>query len=415
MAKDQSHDLLNHFFRHDYGKLVSRLTARYGGHQLEIVEDAVQEAMLKGMKQWSYKGVPHNPTGWLFTVANNRILDQLRRQQKTLYSNQIPEALFKDNFSENQEPFDDDLIKMMFACCTPAIKQEYQIILTLKILGGLSVSEIAAALLKTEQNIARTYTRAKEKFRNTHDRIDFPQLENLTNRLDNVLLVLYLMFNEGYKSSSGNEVIKKDLCEDAMRLNYILLGNAKTNTINTRALMAIMHFQFSRFESRIDGQGDIVPFETVDRSQWDPDHIRLGNQYLSTLPPDSSNRYILEAALCGLHANSPDYTATPWDSILSVYNQLIRINNNPITQLNRIVALSKAESITMAWNSLALLPSETYDQFYLYHAVKTDLLYQLENYEEAKFSLAKALLLCSNDSEKRFLVRKYPKLEVLAS
>lgn len=179
--------------------------------------------------------------------------------------------------------------------------------------------------------------------------------------------------------------------------------------------MAIMHFQFSRFESRIDGLGDIVPFETVDRSRWDQDHIRLGNQYLSTLPPDSSNRYILEAALCGLHANSPDYAATPWDSILSVYNQLIRINNNPITQLNRIVALSKAESITAAWKALALLPSAAYDQFYLYHAVKTDLLYQLENYEEARFSLAEALRLCSNDSEKRFLVRKYPKLEVLVS
>lgn len=415
MEQDQPYDMLNHFFRHDYGKLVSRLTARYGGHQLEVVEDAVQEAMLKGMKQWSYKGVPDNTTAWLYTVANNRILDHFRRQQKTFYSNPIPEVPINANFLEHEEPFDDDLIIMMFACCTPAIKQEYQIILTLKILGGLSVSEIAAALLKTEQNIARTYTRAKEKFRKTHNKISFPRVEDLSNRLDSVLLVLYLMFNEGYKSSGGNAVIKKDLCEDAMRLNYILLGNAKTNTICTRALMAIMHFQFSRFESRIDGQGDIVPFEMVDRSQWDPDHIRLGNQYLSTLPPDSSNRYILEAALCGLHANSPDYAATPWDSILSVYNQLVKINNNPVIQLNRIVALSKAETAKKGWDALSMLPPAEYGQFFLYHAIQTDLLYQLKQYKDANVALDNALRLCSNESERRFLIRKYPKLEALSA
>ncbi|MEP0368514.1 MAG: sigma-70 family RNA polymerase sigma factor [Cyclobacteriaceae bacterium] len=406
-SSNEVSDLVDHFFRNEFGKAVAVLTNKYGSDMLELAEDAVQEALYKAMQTWPFQTLPDNPTGWIIRVANNKILDHLRRKDKVTYQEQIPE-LNEEELNPTEEEFKDDMVKMMFACCNPKLSSEYQLILTLKILGGLSVKEMASALLKKEETIAKSYTRAKKKFREENLKLELPQNAEIHTRLRHVLKVIYLLFNEGYKSTNHDQLIRKDLCMDAIRLCQLLEENENTNTAPTRSLLALMCFHSSRFDARQDENGKIIPLEKQDRTKWTNEFIERGNSYLSSVSDaHSQNEYFLQAAISGIHCNARHFNETRWDIILHLYDQLLTINANPIIALNRLVTYEKVYGPEKALVELKKIESEpSLQRNYLLPAIKSELLASLSMYTEAKAQLELAIDLTANPSEKDFLKDK---------
>ncbi|MEQ8472724.1 MAG: sigma-70 family RNA polymerase sigma factor [Marinoscillum sp.] len=412
MANPSTSSLVDHFFRNEFGKVVTYLTGKFGVAHLEAAEDAVQDALMKAMQSWGYGKVPDNPTGWIIKVARNKLIDHLRRQQKVYYATQLPET-------ETEEPtisedlFKDEMVKMIFACCNPAISTEYQLILTLKILAGLSIREISSALIKKEETVAKSYTRAKKKFKEENIILEIPSPEDIQNRLGVALKAIYLLFNEGYKTTEGEQLIRKDLCEEAMRLNQLLLDKQETNNEQTRSLMALMHFQVSRFDARLDEEGRSVSLQNQDRSKWDNQHITLGNRYLTTVSDGMTNAYFLQAAINGIHCASPDYEHTNWTYILILYNHLYSLNPNPIIALNRIYPLSKVHGPELALEQInELSNNKLLAQNYLVNATKAEILLQLDNLSDARAELELAIDLCANAKEREYMTRKLEEISL---
>ncbi|MEQ6121835.1 sigma-70 family RNA polymerase sigma factor [Reichenbachiella sp. MALMAid0571] len=409
---DQVTSLVDHYFRNEYGNAVSYLTAKFGKQHLELAEDAVQEALFKAMKNWSYSKVPNNPSGWIVTVASNKMIDHLRRATRLEESNATdPEPVVHQEI--DLESIQDDVVKMMFACCHPSLSTEHQIILTLKILGGLSVKEIARALLKKEETIAKSYTRAKQKFKNENIQLELPQPVEIKNRLSTVLHIIYLLFNEGYKTTNGNELLKKDLCQEAIRLNGILLENNDCNTSIANALMALMYFHSSRFDARVDKEGYLITLEFQNRSLWNQNYIQKGIEYLEKATKGAFiNEFYLQATISGLHCEAKHYDETKWSDILELYDTLTRLNPSPVVKLNRIVALGKAKSPNDALKELKQLETNPQiENHYLYYAIKGEFLIESGSLKEGKQATLKAISLTNNTAEKQYLMKK---LEVLS-
>ena len=404
--------LVDHFFRNEFGRSVSFLTSRYGTQILELAEDAVQEALFLAMKTWPFNGTPQNPSGWIITVANNKILDALRRNKKITYIQEIPETE-EPAFNYNEDYFNDEIINMMFACCTPKISEEYQIILTLKIIAGLNIKEISSALLKKEETIAKSYTRAKRKFKEENPIMSLPLISEIPLRLSSVLKVIYLLFNEGYKSNSETSLIRTDLCFEAIRLCLLLHKKNETNTDDTRALLALMCFHSSRIDARVDQKGYIVPLEWQDRSLWTKELIDRGNFYLNQVKRNiHENTYFLQAAISGSHCNSPSFDQTPWKVILSLYDSLLRLVPSTIVQMNRIVALQKVHGAQVALNELADFENEPeLINNHLLPAIKAELFLDLNDKVQAESALNEALNKTTNNSEIDFLTKKITELQ----
>jgi len=404
---DQVTHLVDHFFREEYGKAVSYLTAKYGASNLELAEDSVQEALYKAMKSWPYGQIPTNPTGWIITVASNKMVDHLRRESRVDGADMIPEK--EGNFIEVElETIKDDVVKMMFACCHSSLSTEYQIILTLKILGGLSIREIARALLKKEETVAKSYTRAKKKFQSEAIALELPGRAEIRIRLRTVLHIIYLLFNEGYKTTEGDTLIQKGLCKEAIRLTNILLESEACNISMTNALMALMLFHSSRFESRVNEQGELVTLENQDRSKWDLGLIEDGLNSLELATQGSFlNEFYVQAAISGTHCKADTYEETNWKEILGMYNVLLQINPTSIVRLNRAVALAKANSPWEALKELRLLESDNQMQeYYLFHAIKGEFLQEVGESAAALKALNRAIALTSNAAEIAHLRRK---------
>jgi len=404
---DQVTALVDHYFREEYGKAVSFLTAKYGSVNLEIAEDAVQEALYKAMQTWPFSQTPKNPSGWIITVASNKMIDHFRKNSRLEYAELIPES--DGNFLDMElETIKDDVVKMMFACCHPSLSAEYQIILTLKILGGLSIREIARSLLKKEETVAKSYTRAKKKFQKANIQLTLPAQPEITNRLNTVLHIIYLLFNEGYKTTEGDTLLKIGLCKEAIRLNGILLENATCNISMTNALMALMYFHSSRFNSRVDENGDLVTLENQDRTKWDTELIAKGLDSLERATKGSfMNEFYLQAAISGLHCMTKKYSDTNWKEILELYNLLLRIKPTDIVRLNRVVALFKAKSAEEGLMELKMIESSPHlKDYYLLHAIKAELLTDLKQTTPAVESLKMAISLTSNGAEIAHLKKK---------
>ncbi|MFT6865299.1 MAG: RNA polymerase sigma factor (sigma-70 family) [Cyclobacteriaceae bacterium] len=399
--------LIDHFFRNESGKAIAFLTNRFGTENLEFVEDAVQEALFKAMQTWPYKTVPNNPTSWIIRVAGNKLVDQLRRNKKITYTEEIIDDRFEEvNLADGA--FKDDMIRMIFACCNPQLSDEYQLILTLKILGGLSVKEIASGLLKKEETVAKSYTRAKKKFREENLTLELPESVAIDERLLRVLKVIYLLFNEGYKSTDSDQLIRKDLCKDAIRLCQLLLENRLTNTPYTRSLLALMYYHSSRFDARINQDGEIIPLEKQDRANWKKDFINRGNYYLSSVTEnETQNEYFLQAAISGIHCNADTYEETRWDIILHLYDTLYHFNPSPIVALNRIVALEKIKGSAEALTEIEKLEKESsLTKNYLLPAIKAEIYISLKQIDQAIKSIKKAISLTANPNEKEYLKKK---------
>ncbi|KAA3617779.1 MAG: sigma-70 family RNA polymerase sigma factor [Calditrichaeota bacterium] len=401
---------IEHLFRREYVKICASLSHRFGIQNIQIVEDSVQDALIKAMQVWGYTDIPDNPSAWLYKVASNRALDILRRENK---SNTFPEylndSLVEEPFSEDIDQVNDDLLKMIFTTCHPVLSTQEQIMLSLKLLCGFSIDEISRALVKQNEAVKKSLTRAKGKFRSISKGFELPQDgEEQKERLEVVLKVLYLMFTEGYKATSGQNLIKSDVCEEAIRLTYILSNHSRYNSPQVFALLALMCFNYARFSSRQDPQMHLVTLKDQDRNNWDKNYINMGVCYLSMSAKGSDlSKYHLESGIASLYIMPEKYSETNWPEILRLYDLLVEIDPSLSAKLNRIVVLSKVKNCKIALNELNLL-HKNYPKIetHLFFAIRAELEQSCALIEHAIKSLYKAIELAQNEIEKRFLEAK---------
>lgn len=405
--------LIDHLFRHEAGKMISVLSKLLGLQNLETANDIVQDSLLQAMNTWSFKGIPDNPSAWLYRVAKNKAIDFLRKEKKfrdispqysyLLQSEYTLTSTVNNFFLENE--IQDSQLRMMFACCHPSIADESQVALTLKTLCGLSVSEIAKGFLTNDETIAKRIYRAKEKINAEMIELEVPTSSELSIRLDTVLKSLYLLFNEGYNSSHPDLLIREDLCEEAMRLCYILTENKLTSYPRVKALLSLMCFQASRLNTRLDDKGNIILLKHQDRKKWSRPLIKKGFDYLdAAAEPFEISTYNIEAAIASLHASSPSFEQTDWRSIYHLYEMLYQLQPNPVVAMNKAIASAYAISKQNALTELQQI--QGLEHHHLYYASIGEIYYELQNKDEAKRFYKKALQLTSSGHEQQLLIGK---------
>jgi len=343
----QEQELLPHLFRTEYRKIISVLCKLFGFDRIGIAEDITSETFLTATQTWAMNGVPPNPNAWLYNVAKNKARNYLHRN--SIFENKIMPALKKDALAATEIEIDlspqninDSQLQMMFAICNPIISAEAHVGLSLRILCGFGIEEIASAFLTNRETINKRLSRAKEKLREENIRIELPEQAEIEQRLDNVLTTIYLLFNEGYYSSSSDSVLRKDLCLEAMRLCYMLVENKHTNKPKVNALLSLMCFHASRFDARIDKNGALILYQDQDTSLWNVDLISKGGYFLNcSATGDKISKYHLEVSIAYWNTQKEN-TREKWENILQFYNSLLQIEYSPIAALNRTYALSKA-------------------------------------------------------------------------
>ncbi|PKW29331.1 RNA polymerase sigma factor [Flavobacterium lindanitolerans] len=338
--------LLHNLFRTEYRKLVSVLCYLFGIKHIEIAEDIVSDTFLAATETWSLKGIPDNPTAWLYTVAKNKTKNHLKRnvffEQKLSpefkYAAQKSEEIVIDLSARN---IADSQLAMIFTVCDPCISTESQVALALNLLCGFGIQEIADAFLTNKEVIYKRINRAKEKLKAENIKIQQPTILEINDRLEPVLTTLYLLFSEGYYSSSQNTILRKDLCAEAMRLVHLLMENKATNKPSVNALFSLMSFHSSRFDARTNEKGEIVLYDDQDETKWNQELIIQGTYFLNQASTgDRITRYHLEAGIAYWHTQKED-TDEKWDNILQLYNSLLILEYSPIAALNRTFALAK--------------------------------------------------------------------------
>ncbi len=344
----QEKELIPRLFKTEYGKIIAVLCKLFGSTHLEAAEDIVHDTFLLASETWGLKGIPDNPTAWLYTVAKNKTVDYLRRNK--VFAEKVSVAV-KSAGADAEEPdidlsgpnIEDSQLRMIFVVCNPAIPREAQVGLALRVLCGFGIDEIAEAFLSNKETINKRLLRARQKLREENMSTNLPPETEMGVRLEAVLTIIYLLFNEGYYSSTQNSVLRKELCMEAMRLCYFLLQHPATRTPPVNALLSLMCFHASRFDARLDAAGEPVLYEAQNRELWNDDLIEKGNYYLiqSAHGPQAS-KYHLEAAIAYWHCQK---TPAPgkWKEILDLYNKLLMLEYSPVAALNRTYALSKVK------------------------------------------------------------------------
>lgn len=404
---------IDHLFRYEAGKMTAALSRLLGLQNLETAQDIVQDTLLQAMSTWSYNNIPDNPAAWLYRVAKNKAIDFLRRQKRfreispeyayLLQSEYSLTPTVNSLFLENE--IEDSQLRMMFACCHPLIPAESQVALTLKTLCGLSTGEIAHAFLTTEETIAKRIYRAKEKIKAEQIELVAPAGQELQQRLDTVLKSLYLLFNEGYNSSHPDQLIREDLCEEAMRLCHLLSQHTLTRFPRTYALLSLFCFQASRLHARLDDKGHIIILKYQNRNNWNRSLIRKGFDCLEmAAEPFEVSTYHLEAAIASLHAAAPSFEQTDWKSIYDLYELLYQLQPNPVVAMNKGIASAYAISKQHALNELHQING--LENHHLYFASLGELYLDINEPTKAKESFEKAIRLTNSASEKQFLIEK---------
>ena len=340
-------ELIPHLFRTEYQKIVSVLCNLFGIHHIEIAEDIVSDTFLTASETWAIKGIPENPTAWLYTVAKNKTKNYFKRNDifekkivtEIKYNSPINNPEFEIDLSDQN--IADSQLAMLFTVCNPSNSDEAQIALALNLLCGFGINEIADAFLSNKEVIYKRINRAKEKLKEENIKIQNPNPPEIKERIDTVLKTIYLLFSEGYYSTSQNTTLRKDLCAEAMRLTYLLIQNKTTHLPATNALMALMCFHSSRFEARTTENGEIILYQDQDESLWNQELIDKGTYFLSQSSTGNTlSKYHLEAGIAYWHTQKKD-TAEKWEHILELYNNLIILEYSPIVALNRTYVLSK--------------------------------------------------------------------------
>lgn len=398
--------LIPHLFRTEYRKIVSVLCKRFGFTHIETAEDIASDTFLAAAQSWGLKGIPQNPVAWLYHVSSNKAINHLRRRQlfedkiakeiKGEPANDIPELdLSPQNIHDSQ-------LQMMFAVCHPSISPEAQIGLSLRILCGFGIEEIADAFLTNKETINKRLFRAKQKLREENIKIELPAPQELDERLASVLATIYLLFNEGYYSSSNDRMLRKELCFEAMRLCYMLIENEYTNRPAVNALLSLMCFQASRFDARMNANGEMILYEEQDTSLWDADLIARGGYFMHCAATGNAvSKYHLEATIAYWSTRRED-TKEKWESILQLYNRLLQMQYSPVAALNRTYALAKAHGKQEAIAAAEKLPP---GGNHFYYALLGELYTGIDN-TKAKAHFEKAIILAKTQAEKQALQKK---------
>ena len=405
--------LVEHFFRHEYGRLTATLSRRFGVEHLEAVEDAVQSALMKALDAWTRAGPPENPTAWLYRVAYNEVISELRRhsgRRKILekfagdlqgVANSEPELLLPGEVR-------DDLLRMLFACCDEAIPVDSQVVLALKTLCGFAIGEIALRLFTSNANVYKRLGRARTRLK-SHP-VEFGELtpEQYSSRLPAVHKVLYVMFTEGYLSSHAKVSIRRELCEEAIRLSTILAEHPVGQRPETFALLALMHLHAARITARQDAGGGLLLLEEQDRGLWDRERIQLGLEWLDkSAEGEAFSRYHAEAGIAAEHCLAPSFAETRWEHVVECYRLLERSAPSPIHRLNRAVAVAECEGPAAGLDVLRGFEPPTWlAGSYLWAAVLADLHRRAENTAEAREYKATALKLAPTQAVRELLGRR---------
>ncbi|HEY6882069.1 MAG TPA: sigma-70 family RNA polymerase sigma factor [Polyangiales bacterium] len=342
MAAAREQALVEHYFRHEYGRLVASLARKYGVHRIEAVEDAVQGALMLALTSWSLRGTPDDPGGWLYRVAHNRLIDHLRSAAEKKRADETEELVVDDTSEHFAREIHDDQLRMLFVCCDEAIPIESQLVLALKTLCGFSTHEIAQRLFTTEMNVRKRLSRARDRLREIGPELDTPSDAALRARRQAVQAVIYLLFTEGYHSVQAEQVVRRELCEEAIRLANMLVSHPTGDVPATRALLALMYFHAARLDARTDESGALLLLEDQDRSRFDAEALRLGCHWLQrSADGDEFTRYHAEAGIAAEHCLAPSYEAIRWSEIESLYLMLDQLAPSPLHTLNRAIAVAQ--------------------------------------------------------------------------
>lgn len=406
--------LVEHFFRHETGRLHGALVRLVGVRNLALAEDVTQEALLRAMRTWSMGGVPANPSAWITQVAMNLARDALRHQRMSAAKEPAIIAHLDQTMAtpavawQSAHGIRDDALRLMFVCSHPSIAPDAQVILALKVLCGFGTAEIARAFLSSEAAIEKQLTRTKQRIHHAGIGFDLPEGEDLSPRLDGVLGALYLLFNEGYKASAGNRLLREELCQEAIRLMSLLVVHPAGRTPRSHALLALMLLTAARFPSRLDEHGVLLRLDDQDRSKWDQSLIERGLLHLAEAAQGNDlSEYHLQAGVAALHCTAADYASTDWARILRHYDELNRIKPSPVVALNRAVAVAHLHGPQAGLDAVAAIPQrERLESHYLLHAVVGELHWRLKNDRAAAESFRRALVLAHVGPEQLYLARR---------
>jgi RNA polymerase sigma factor (sigma-70 family) len=409
--------LVDHFFRHESGKMVSVLTKIFGSQNLDLAEDVVQDSLMEAMEHWKYHAVPDNPSAWLFRVAKNKALNIIHREKyKRRYSKEAAYLLGSDERSEQSVPdpfseqeIQDDQLRMIFTCCHPSISADSQVALALKTLCGFSIPEIAHAFLTTEANINKRLVRARQMIRNENLPFEVPQGKDLELRIQAVLETIYLIFNEAYSASRGTDMIRFELCQEAIRLAQ-MLETEKTikQKADVLALLSLMFLNASRFKARQDQDGNLLTMAEQNQLLWDRNLQASGLEYLqkATESPGTGT-YLILAAISANYCIAPNYDSTNWENILALYDGLIELDQSPVILLNRAIVVSKLMGAEKGLHELELIKNKPQiKSYHLFYSTRAEFYIELGQSQKAVNSLITARELAPIESIRKLLEKK---------
>ena len=391
---------IERIFREEYGRVVASLVRRFG--DIDVAEDAASEALLVALEKWPTDGVPPNPGGWLTTTAGNKGIDRIRREKQRDTKHQAALMIEDDTPHEPTGIVEDDRLRLIFTCCHPALAPEARVALTLRLLGGLTVAEIAQAFLVPETTMAQRITRAKSKIKGAHIPYTIPAEADLTERLAGVLAVVYLVFNEGYLASAGEAAIRDELTGEAIRLGRVLRALLPGNH-EVAGLLALMLLTESRRAVRV-ADGELVPLHEQDRGGWDRALIAEGHELVrECLRANQPGQYQLLAAVNAVHTDAPTASDTDWGQIATLYDQLYAMSPTPVVALNRAIAFAELDGPEVALAEVDRLQLTTY---HAWHATRADLLRRLGRSADARAAYDAAIAATDNEAEQAYLTRR---------